>query len=196
MTADRRLREEMLEELHSIATPIVAYAAIHDMGCDFVVLTKDGGADALGANWPVVGPLTITEAQHAALHDLFLNQSIDEDEGEEVIAESELSEPLRAEILHLLHILGEERLQAIVRAGWPPETPFFLFKDERDDQPPKLFATRAEAAVYFGEVYAGSDRKAWNSMKNDELLEWCEWLRQWREKGSPELPALPTRYHG
>ena len=76
-------REEMLELLHGISQPIVTDAIYHDMGCEFLILTKDKGVSHLGANWPAVGPFKMTQAQHSALKKIRSDAAICEDELDE-----------------------------------------------------------------------------------------------------------------
>ena len=166
-------RKEMLGILHEIEQPIFAYACYHDMGCEFQILTGEKGIEGMGANWPVIGPLRLTKAQHHALREVFAKEpkAGGEEELAELIEQSRLPQAMKEKLLELAGRIEDAGssgqmavFRTVARSKRPPGRAFFAYKDDRDDGRPILFATLAEAAVHFATTAAKEDGKAWESM--------------------------------
>lgn len=189
-------REEMLQELRGVEHPIVVRAQCYDMGCDFRTLTSQRGFSGMLGHWPVDGPLVLTSAQYAFLHEVLKTAPT---RGREDFWERTIDRCTEAELRNapegLMLNIRPALIERIVAADWPANTPFYVYKDLQDHADPVIFATLAEVAAFFFDLY-GDQGEPWETMSDDELEEWCSDLTSWREAGSPPFPTISGMWSG
>lgn len=181
-------RKRILKQLGELPHPITVGLTVFDDGCEFFILTSREGFDCtVGGAFPVNGPFKLSPTLHKDLMRVLSLQTaaygLDE-----LIEEHVTDASKRDALLEALAVIGEDAAKELFHLKLPATRSFYVFHNMGCGES-ALFSSRKAAYKYFLDYFTSEGSGlSWESMSDDDLIEWVKRIESWRDNGANKLP--------